>query len=192
MKKAALLLMYITLFACKNEVKQSETEEQLQEETAQDQTVEAEKDYEDLPILIGKHDVTAIQNPPYSEWFLENYRYMPKPEIFTELQEPLKDIEITVFMGTWCSDSRQHVPALMSTLDIAGYDSQNINLIALSRDKDTPEKLEEGFDIQFVPTIILNRNGKEIGRIVEYPIETIEEDLLDIATGKEYKHAYEE
>lgn len=193
MKKIVLLLLLTTIFACKNEVKTPVTEELTQEEPIENETTEDdEKNYEDLPILIGKHDFSVIQNPPYTEWFLENYRYTPQPEIIAALKKPLEDVTITVFMGTWCSDSRQHVPALMNILDAAGYNSQNINLIAVSEAKDTPEKLEEGQDIQFVPTIILSRNGEEIGRIIEFPMKTLEDDLLDIATGKEYKHIYQE
>ena len=193
MKKIALLLLiFVPLTACKNEAKQKGEEEITQEEISETETPEEEKDYEGLPVLLGKQEITAIQNPPYSEWFLENYRYEPKQEVLSSLKTALKDIDITIFMGTWCSDSRQHVPALINVLDAVEFDSRKISLITVSRDKDTPEKLEEGFDIQFVPTIILSRNGKETGRIVEYPIKTLEEDLLDIASGKEYKHAYQE
>ena len=33
-------------------------------------------------------------------------------------------------------------------------------------------------------------NNSEINRIVEFPIKSIEEDILDILSGKAYKHAY--
>ena len=60
----------------------------------------------------------------------------------------------------------------------------------VSEDKDTPEGLEEGMDIQYVPTIILFKNGEELGRIVESPVETLEKDLLKIAKGEPYEHTY--
>ena len=34
------------------------------------------------------------------------------------------------------------------------------------------------------------KNGKEINRIVEFPIETIEKDIYKILSGNEYKNAY--
>jgi hypothetical protein len=34
-----------------------------------------------------------------------------------------------------------------------------------------------------VPTIIVRREGVEVGRIVEHPTRSIEEDLLDLLRG---------
>ncbi|MFT5986217.1 MAG: hypothetical protein ACI825_001717, partial [Planctomycetota bacterium] len=47
-------------------------------------------------------------------------------------------------------------------------------------------------NIAYVPTIIILENGIELGRIVESTQETLEKDLLAIATDQDYKHIYEE
>lgn len=190
MKKILLLICVFSVFtACKKNVQKSVDEEVKVEETHEE---ESASDYSDLPVLVGKQEITAIQNPPYSDWFLENYKYMPKSDVLEQLKPALVDKTFEIFMGNWCSDSRAHVPALMNILDAVGYDSQNITLITVDEDKTTPENWEEGKNIQFVPTIILYENGVEKGRIVEYPIQNLEEDLLKIATGQPYKHAYED
>ncbi len=182
MKKLLLTLMIITfIVSCGNEKKENT-------DTVNDELISAD----DFPILLGIQEINSIKSPPYAMWYMENYRYAAKQEILGQLKIALNGKKMTLFMGTWCEDSREQVPAIISILDAIQYDTSNITLIMVSRDKDTPEGLEKGFDIQYVPTIILYENEKELGRIVEMPVETLEQDLLKIATGEIYHHAYSE
>jgi hypothetical protein len=43
-----------------------------------------------------------------------------------------------------------------------------------------------------VPTFIFMKDGQELGRIVEYPLESLEKDMAKILSGVDYKHAYAE
>ena len=61
----------------------------------------------------------------------------------------------------------------------------------MGRNKKTPDNLQEGFDLIRVPTFIFFKNGKEVGRFVERPRETLEKDMLKILKGEPYKHAYD-
>jgi hypothetical protein len=40
--------------------------------------------------------------------------------------------------------------------------------------------------------LIFAKNGKEMNRIVEFPIQTLELDMLEILKGNDYKNAYAE
>ncbi len=183
MKKILLILLVSTLMiACGNEKKENE-------ETQNEETVTYEEE-EELPILLGKQEITTIKSAPYSKWFMENYKYSPNQKKLGPLKTALEGKKLTIFMGTWCEDSQMQVPALLNVLDAIKYDSSNITLITMSEDKDTPEGLEDGLNILYVPTIIVYENELEMGRIVEYPVESLEADLLAIATGEEYKHSY--
>ena len=42
-----------------------------------------------------------------------------------------------------------------------------------------------------VPTFIFYKDGEELGRIVEYPIQDLESDMLKILSGQPYRHAYD-
>lgn len=188
MKKIFLtLLIAIFIFSCGNKEKES-TSEETQEEAVNLEEIHPD----DLPVLIGKQEISAIKSSPYSNWFMENFNYSPDQDKLEALKVALDGKTITIFMGTWCSDSRKQVPALLNVLDEIAYDTSNIILITMSEDKDTPDGFEDGKNIEYVPTIIVYNNDVEMGRIVEYPIENLESDLLKIATGQEYSPAYSE
>jgi hypothetical protein len=53
----------------------------------------------------------------------------------------------------------------------------------VDRDKHEPRDLIANQDLRFVPTIIVRRNGEELGRIVEESPQGIEIDLLAILRG---------
>lgn len=140
-------------------------------------------------ILKGKVTATELEN--YS-WFKKNYdNYTPKKSVIKEL-ESYKDSTIKVFFGTWCDDSQNVVPALLKVLDNMGYDKSKITLIALDKNKKSPEGFEKNLNIFKVPTIVVIKDEENSNRIVETPVETIEEDLLKIVSGKSYVHKYAE
>jgi len=68
-------------------------------------------------------------------------------------------------------------------LDGIGFPSNEMDLITLDRDKKSGLGLEDGKNIHHVPTIIIYKRGKELGRIIESPIETLEEDIFNILIG---------
>jgi thiol-disulfide isomerase/thioredoxin len=71
-------------------------------------------------------------------------------------------------MGTWCEDSHNIIPKFFSLLDAAGFSKDKISLIGVDRSKKTWSHLAEGLGVINVPTIIVMKNGKEMGRVVEY------------------------
>jgi thiol-disulfide isomerase/thioredoxin len=190
MKKTFLtLLIAMFVLSCGNKEKENEADsEEIQEEIIEMEEIHPD----DLPVIVGKQEITAIKSPPYTKWFMENYRYALDQSKLSSLKRALEGKTITIFMGTWCEDSRTQVPALLSILDAITYDVSKITLITMSEDKDTPEGFEVGKNIEYVPTIIVYENNVEMGRIVEYPIENLESDLLKIATGQEYTPVYSE
>jgi hypothetical protein len=93
--------------------------------------------------------------------------------------------EVTVFLGTWCGDSRREVSRLWRALDeIGGTVPFKIEYNAVDREKKDPAGMAEASGIRFVPTFIVKRGGKEVGRIVESSPNGIEADLGALLTGK--------
>ncbi len=89
-------------------------------------------------------------------------------------------VDILVFYGPWCSDSRQQVPVFLRIAEKAEIPDSAIRYYALDRTKRSPDGLAEGYGIEKVPTFIFLRGGKEIGRVVESPRTTLEGDIVAI------------
>ncbi len=104
--------------------------------------------------------------------------------------EDLADLEIRIFLGTWCSDSQLQAPQFFKILEYLSFDMEQVDMVALIRADDenrtlfSPGGEEKGWNITHVPTFIFLRNGKEIGRIVEYPAVNLETDFRGYVTSR--------
>lgn len=137
-------------------------------------------------MLVGITDRTAFEIPEFSEWYSNEYNsYEPDEFLLEQIKELSDSIDIQIFMGTWCSDSRREVPRFLKILDILEFEQNKLQIINVDRKKKSPTHEEKDKDINFVPTFIINKNGNETGRIVEFPIITLESDLLSILLGIE-------
>jgi len=93
-------------------------------------------------------------------------------------------LQVTVFFGTWCSDSRRELARLWQALDEVGIDPAfELRYIAVDRTKTEPGDLVAGVELRFVPTFVVEKNGEEIGRIVESAPRGIESDLHSLLAG---------
>ena len=129
-----------------------------------------------------------------SDWDSEFFDYEPDPALIGEIANHMQDVEITVLLGTWCSDSRREIPRLWKILGEIGYPADNVTLYAVGSSRFTSEmpiqpellewstRIKERYDVERVATIILYRDGEEIGRIVETPTVSLEADLLEMLT----------
>ena len=191
-----LLLSTILLVACNSSKEKNKVPENTSKEIISENSKEKINDtvpYEDSVMLLRKANRKGLQMEAFKDWFNTGYKdYNVDIEAIETLKPLLKDVTITVFMGTWCEDSQREAPHLYKILDAANFDESKLSLITVSEEKTTPEGFEEGKNITNVPTIIFYKDGNELGRIVEYPIESLEKDMLAILSGKEYKHAYSE
>ena len=124
-------------------------------------------------------------------WFTPEYDfYRLNDERLTKIKPLLKNKRVVLLMGTWCEDSQREVPGMMKILNQAGYNTAKMEIIAVDEDKRTKQGLEKNYQLAYIPALIFFDNEKEINRIVEFPIQTLEQDMLDILSGKEYKNAY--
>ena len=143
-------------------------------------------------MLLGKEDRSALKVAPFDAWYNRSYAsYTVKEDQKEDITKGLKGVTITTFMGTWCGDSKRETPRMFKILDQTGFDEQDLELITVDRSKRNPKEYTEGKDIRRVPTFIFKKDGEEIGRIVERPVESLEEDMVKILNGEPYKHAYE-
>ncbi len=198
MKYVITVLSLLALFSCKTstEKKSEEISEENQEEVitytlSKKVNNEFEDPEDEGMMLLGKINKNGLTAEPYNEWFVENQANHTLDTLALESLKPLlKEVTIKVFMGTWCEDSQREVPALYKILDATDFDYENFSIVALSHDKETPNGLEKGYNIEYVPTIIFLKNGDTLNRIVEYAHKTLEQDMLTILKGEAYRPAY--
>lgn len=184
-----LILAFIT--SCGNINDSPKTEEIKSEEVLVQTEIENEDEFENQTMLIGKFTKEDLQRAPYNRWFNDRYaNFNPSEEVMGTIKNNISEYEIMVFMGTWCVDSRREIPKIFKILDEAGYDLSKLTIVGVDRNKVTPEKIEADWDINWVPTLIFMKDGKEVNRFVEYPRTSIEEDIANIVTGKEYNNSY--
>lgn len=134
-------------------------------------------------MLLGWVDRASIESPKYPQ-FKETYDTVKVEKDVVELiQQVNEGVDFLVFFGTWCSDSKREVPRFLKVVDMAGIDSARIRFYGVDRTKTSSDGLTALHDIHLVPTFIFMKAGKELGRIVEKPRTTIEDDVLSILAG---------
>lgn len=133
-------------------------------------------------ILVGRINREGLAREDYRYWFEDEYNYYVVDEqALAGLSAAVQTTEIWVFLGTWCSDSQRELPRFYKIMDALGIPESRLNVIGLDnhpdRYKQSSQHEEVGWNIEYVPTFVFVRDGKEIGRIVEAPLESLERDL---------------
>jgi thiol-disulfide isomerase/thioredoxin len=145
--------------------------------------------------LIGKMTLEGFKSEPYNVWFKQGYTSYQVDQTFVNLfKKNLSNYHLKLFLGTWCSDSKRQVPRIIKILEAAKFSMEQLEIVALDGRKEfykkSPTGEEQGLNIIKVPTLIFLKNDKEVNRIVERPIESLEEDINAILNHKNYMPNY--
>ncbi len=134
--------------------------------------------------ILGYFNPNRLAQQPYSEWYLNGFDdYQPDMKVIEKLSAIDKnDLSIKIVMGTWCPDSRREVPRFMKVLDLWNFPSSNVTFIGVDNAKLSPVGEYVTLDIHRVPTFIIFKNKVEAGRIIENPVTSLEQDLMNILT----------
>jgi thiol-disulfide isomerase/thioredoxin len=119
-----------------------------------------------------------LQNLP--DWQAVAASYSPNLDVITRLQAVNEEIQIEIFLGTWCPDSKQHVSAYFKIMDLVQNPLIRTTYIGIPRDRDDRQEYTQGKNIERIPTFIVTQRGQEAGRIVETPRISVEEDIWKI------------
>lgn len=123
-----------------------------------------------------------------ADLLMANYPAFNHPEQLMSLKqsavEALAKLEqtyqIKVFFGLWCHDSEREIPRLLAALEAVKNNNLQLSMVAVGLNKRDPDGLAQQYAVRLTPTIVIEHNGKEIGRIVERPEKSIEENILAI------------
>jgi thiol-disulfide isomerase/thioredoxin len=110
-----------------------------------------------------------LQEDTSFHWYTDNLRaYTPNALAVTNLKKQADSVELVVFMGTWCEDSQFIIPKFFSLVTSSGFPEQKITMFGVDRNKNTMAHLAQALNVTNVPSIIVFKHGKEIGRVVEF------------------------
>ena len=162
--KKLLLLIFISanFIACKaqNTIAQADSGKPYQT------MYNAEKHETTLRGLLKRSD---IEEDTTFSWFKKNYKLgSPDAATVNAFKTNASKFKMVIFGGTWCEDTQNILPQFFRITDAAGYADSNITLIGVDRKKTTLDNLNSAFHIINVPTFIIMKDGKEVGRVVEY------------------------
>jgi hypothetical protein len=95
-------------------------------------------------------------------------RYRPLPEVRNRLKALRDSADVTIFLGTWCSDSRRHVPRFMALYP--DLPIRKMQIVGVDTSKKDAGQLWKKWNVDSVPTFIFTDvRGVELGRIKVKP-----------------------
>jgi len=121
-----------------------------------------------------------LDTPPYAAFHAGYDSAKITPEFIPMIRNVREGVEVTIFFGGWCGDSKREVPRFLRLADESGFPRSSIKLYALDRTKKSDDGLTDRYRVERIPTFIFLKEGKEIGRITESPSATLEGDVLTI------------
>lgn len=131
---------------------------------------ETSKDPENgLKTLKGILSPEIIQNDEAFTWMKNDISwYKPNADCVANLTTVKDTVQFIVFIGTWCEDSHNVYPQFLKLLNQVGFDKKRLTIVGVDRNKTTLGSLCQALNVTKVPTILVLKAGKEIGRVEEY------------------------
>lgn len=143
----------------------------------------AEEPEEPKVVLVGPVSREQVE-AAVPEWVAEEVAASPDAGAIQALAAVEPGAQVTVYLGTWCSDSRRELSRLWRALDEAGGAVPfSIDYVGVDEKKKEPADLLASAGLRYVPTLVVSRSGREVGRIVEESPGGVERDLLALLDG---------
>lgn len=132
--------------------------------------ITADEKHPEVSILRGMIDKYVIAEDTASfNWYAPSQKiYQPDTAVLGSMQRTKAKIKYVLFGGTWCEDTQFILPKFFKLQEKSGVPDKNITFFGVNREKKALGNIAEAFNITNVPTIIVMKDGKEAGRVVEY------------------------
>jgi thiol-disulfide isomerase/thioredoxin len=120
-------------------------------------------------ILRGIINKYLIQNDESYKWYRQSQTgYKPDSATLNAFEKAKGKVQFVVFGGTWCEDTQAVLPKFFALQEMSGIEDTSITFFGVNREKKSLASITEAFNVKNVPTIIIMKEGKEVGRVVEY------------------------
>ncbi len=194
----ALLALLGSNFGCKSKTAEDSPEEQAAKKAAPANAEEEKTEPEvadQLPAdevstepgdgdLVGRVSRQMIEEQR-ADWKKAAAEAAPHEATAKALAEVEPGAEITIYFGAWCADCQRELPRFFKAVDLAGDVPFTYELIGLDKFFRADEVSADPIDLPAIPTFVVERDGEEVGRVVEKSPDGIEKDLLALLRGEQ-------
>jgi thiol-disulfide isomerase/thioredoxin len=120
-------------------------------------------------VLRGIINKYLVMNDPAFQWYNANQTaYTPDTAILSAMERSKGKVQFVVFGGTWCEDTQFILPKFFKLQEMSGLSDDQFTFFGVNEAKKSLGHIAEAFGITNVPTIIVMKDNKETGRVVEY------------------------
>ena len=137
-----------------------------------------------VKILKGIISKSLIDNDTSFNWYNPSQvNYTPDSSVVNAFARFKDSVQFVIFGGTWCEDTQFILPKFFKIQEQSGIADDQITFFGVDHKKKTLGNIADAFHITNVPTIIVMKDGKELGRVVEYGTTgKWDQELADILT----------
>ncbi|RAJ75495.1 thiol-disulfide isomerase/thioredoxin [Chitinophaga dinghuensis] len=133
----------------------------------------------DNPVLKGKIDMKTLMNGKEYSWFYKGVNdYQPNDNMVNYIKANRSSFNIVAVLGTWDQASKEIIPQLYKVMILGGSPEEQVIMFGADQKMNTDAPTD--YRIKKLPTIIVFKDGKEEGRIVGTPKESVEGELSRI------------
>lgn len=144
--------------------------------------------------LWGEVRLSDLTDGEYGEWYAKNADEY-ESTLTSKEGKLLKDCDVTIYLGTWCGDTKYLVPKFVKAWQSMGLSEEQLSFVALHNEGDNykqgPDRETIGKNIHRVPTFVFEKDGEEVERIVERTVFDLDTDIMQIAMGNPYEERYQ-
>ena len=107
-------------------------------------------------------------------------RYRPDSSAVEYVKNWKEPVNVIIFFGTWCRDSKKYIPGFMKLMRTAAPENIEVEYIGVDAQKKFPGKFLKKFNIKYIPSVVVLNGDSELGRIEEKPQKPIELAFVEI------------
>lgn len=120
-------------------------------------------------ILNGQISKYILLNDSSFTWYKPSAAsYTPSDAVVDALRNAPSNVTLFIFGGTWCEDTQNILPKFFKLQEKSGFPDSRVAFLGVDRSKKTLGNLATVMAITNVPTIIVMKDGREAGRVIEY------------------------
>lgn len=91
-----------------------------------------------------------------------------------------ENYRFVLFSGSWCPTCILSLPKIMKLIAKFDLGKKEVEIYEVEPGKSEPKNPIQKYNIHFVPTLLIYSGNVEIGKVIEYPSKSWEEDVAEI------------